>query len=92
MGRGFGYKRDEVTGSSTLFITKYITAYYYAHKMKDVEDSDTCCRNKGVDKRIRRFNKGSVMFTDGVDCLLIWRMQSIDFYVGWRLATLVGRL
>jgi hypothetical protein len=47
-----------VTGGSRAFIMKHITAYYYAVKLKEVEVSDTCCKNKGDDKRRIGFKGG----------------------------------
>jgi len=55
LGRVFGCKRGEVTGGSRVFIIKYVTAYYYADKLKGVEVSDTDWTHKGVDKRTRAY-------------------------------------
>jgi hypothetical protein len=66
--------------------------YYCGDKLKGVGVGDTFCTNKGYDKRIKIVYRGSLMFANGVDLLLTWRMQSIDFYIGWRLDTLLEHL
>ena len=48
MTRVFGCTRDDVTICSRVLIIKHITAYYYAHKLKEVEVDDTGWTHKNV--------------------------------------------
>ena len=55
LGGYFGVRGGDVTGGSRIFIIKYITAYYYADNLKEVEVSDTGWTHNGVDKPTRTY-------------------------------------